>query len=158
MAIWWHRSWSTLTQVMVWSRQQMLTNWCFESLCPPCRCGTINLFAQIPQCTGPISHNAPFCYKNVHVYTTGCIAGHLSGALWDLWDRSISTFQTISVYVEEHYKNPNTYFLFLQKYSVHNKLMIFLSFQAFSGSMEMCVKCRCRFLTPCLLNWKSHNW
>ena len=28
--------------------------------------------AQIPQCTCPISHNVPFCSKNVHIYVSKC--------------------------------------------------------------------------------------
>ena len=32
---------------------------------------------QIPQCTSPISHNAPFCNKNVHIFVTKwCIVGY----------------------------------------------------------------------------------
>ena len=51
--------------------------------------------AQIPQCTKPISHNAPFYYRNVQVCTfllkKWCIVGYLSDALWDLWDGAIVT-------------------------------------------------------------------
>ena len=45
---------------------------------------------QIPQCTCPISHNAPFCKRNVHISLTKCcIVGHWSDTLWDLCDGSI---------------------------------------------------------------------
>ena len=41
----------------------------------------------------PISHNAPFCNRNVHVCAhfcyKWCIAGYLFNALWDLWDVSV---------------------------------------------------------------------
>ena len=36
--------------------------------------------SQIPQCTSPTSHNAPFCYRNVHM----CTFLLQSGALWDI--------------------------------------------------------------------------
>ena len=37
-----------------------------------------------------ISHNAPFCNKNVHISVTKlCTMGHGTGALWDLWIRFI---------------------------------------------------------------------
>ena len=36
--------------------------------------------AQIPQCNSPISHNAPFCNRNVHV----CTFLLQNGALWDI--------------------------------------------------------------------------
>ena len=44
---------------------------------------------QIPQCICLISHNAPFCNKNVNVYTFLL----QNGALWDigLWEGSIAT-------------------------------------------------------------------
>ena len=46
--------------------------------------------SQIPLYTSPIPHNAPICNKNVHISVTQwCIAGYLSGALWDLWDGPI---------------------------------------------------------------------
>ena len=52
--------------------------------------------SQIPQCTSPISHNAPFCNRNVHMCAHFCykmmhygIMGYLSNALWDLRDGSI---------------------------------------------------------------------
>ena len=52
------------------------------------------LVAQIPQCTSRTSYNAPFCNRNVHVCTfllkKWCIVGHLSDALWDLWDGSFN--------------------------------------------------------------------
>ena len=37
--------------------------------------------AQIPQCTTAISHNAPFCNRNVHVCAHFC---YKNGALWDI--------------------------------------------------------------------------
>ena len=52
--------------------------------------------AQIPQCTSPISHNAPFYNRNVHICAHFCykiIHSGLSDALWDLWDWSIAWFQ-----------------------------------------------------------------
>ena len=36
---------------------------------------------QIPQCTSPMSHNAPFCNRNVHV----CTFLLQNGALWDIY-------------------------------------------------------------------------
>ena len=57
--------------------------------------------SQIPQCASPISHNAPFCCKNVHMcahfyyvhisVTKWCIVRYPSYTLWDLWDGSIAT-------------------------------------------------------------------
>ena len=45
---------------------------------------------QIPQCTSPISHIAPFCNRNVHISVAKLyIVRYLSNALWDLWDWSI---------------------------------------------------------------------
>ena len=38
--------------------------------------------SQIPQYTCPITHNAPL---RTEMFTL-CIVGHVSGALWDLWD------------------------------------------------------------------------
>ena len=38
------------------------------------------LVAQILQCTSPISHNAPFCNRNVHM----CTFLLQNGALWDI--------------------------------------------------------------------------
>ena len=59
------------------------------------------LISQIPQCTSPISHNAPFCNRNVHISITRwcnmhfsvakrCIVGNGTGALWDFWGYYIS--------------------------------------------------------------------
>ena len=47
--------------------------------------------AQISQRTSPISHDAPFCNRNVHTCmhisaTKWCIVRYLSIALWDLWN------------------------------------------------------------------------
>ena len=46
--------------------------------------------SQIPLCIWQISHNAPFCNRNVHISVTKwCIVGYGTGALWDLYNRSI---------------------------------------------------------------------
>ena len=46
--------------------------------------------SQIPQCTCPISHNTPLWNRNVHISVPmWCTVGYGTGALWDLWDRSI---------------------------------------------------------------------
>ena len=46
--------------------------------------------SHIPQYINPISHNTPFCNRNVHISVTKwCIVGCLSDALWDLLDGSI---------------------------------------------------------------------
>ena len=52
-----------------------------------------NSVAQITQCTSSISHNAPFCNRNVHTHvdisvTKWCIVGYGTGALCDLCNRS----------------------------------------------------------------------
>ena len=63
--------------------------------------------SQIPQCTSPISHNAPVPYPTMSHFVTEmctcvhisvskwCIVGYLSDALWDLqdgtWDHIAST-------------------------------------------------------------------
>ena len=48
--------------------------------------------SQIAPCTSPISHNAPFCNRNVHISVTKwCIVGSLADALWDLWDGPINS-------------------------------------------------------------------
>ena len=45
--------------------------------------------SQITWCASPISHNAPFCNRNVHISVTKwCIVGYWTGTLWDLWDWS----------------------------------------------------------------------
>ena len=45
--------------------------------------------SQIQQCVSPISHNEPFCNRNVHLSVTKwCIVGYMSDAFWDLWDGS----------------------------------------------------------------------
>ena len=48
--------------------------------------------SQSPQCTSLISHNAPFCNRNMHISVAKwCAVGYLSNALWaDLWDWSIT--------------------------------------------------------------------
>ena len=51
--------------------------------------------SQILQCIRQISHNAPFCNRNVHISVTKrCIVGYRTGALWDLCESSISTNNT----------------------------------------------------------------
>ena len=53
-------------------------------------CVVVRPISQIPLYNSPIPHNAPICNKNVHISVTQwCIAGYLSGALWDLWDGPI---------------------------------------------------------------------
>ena len=44
-------------------------------------CGCNRPGAQIPQCTSPISHNAPFYNRNVHTCAHFC---YKNGALWDI--------------------------------------------------------------------------
>ena len=42
--------------------------------------------SQIPQCIRQISHNAPFCNRNVHISVSSwCIVGYGTGALWELF-------------------------------------------------------------------------
>ena len=46
--------------------------------------------SHIPLCTSPISNNAPFCNRNVHISgTKWCIVGYLLDVLWDLWNGSL---------------------------------------------------------------------
>ena len=50
--------------------------------------GYLNLspgpISQIPQCTSPMSHNAPFCNRNVDISVTKwCIVGYGTSALWE---------------------------------------------------------------------------
>ena len=55
--------------------------------------------SQILQCICPISHNAPFCNRNVHTSVTKwCIVGYFCNALWDLWDGSIVTYNFIIIF------------------------------------------------------------
>ena len=53
----------------------------------------INQKARIPQCPGPISHNAPLCKKkNMHIAVAiWCIVGYLSDTWWEMWDGSINS-------------------------------------------------------------------
>ena len=55
----------------------------------------------IPQCTSPISHNAPFCNRNPHIGANFCYnvvhCGIFSDALWDLWDGSIAWCESMRV-------------------------------------------------------------
>ena len=59
--------------------------------------GKVSLYwpvAQIPQCTSPMSHNATFCNRNVHISVTKwCTVGCLSNALWGLRYGSIKPQQ-----------------------------------------------------------------
>ena len=52
------------------------------------KCNPVNRpVAKIPQCTSPVSHNVPFCNRNVHVHisvTKWCIVGYVSNALWEM--------------------------------------------------------------------------
>ena len=50
-------------------------------------CLNTRTIAQIPQCTNPTSHNAPFYNRNVHVSVTKWWnVGYSPNVLWDLWD------------------------------------------------------------------------
>ena len=51
--------------------------------------------SQIPPCIRQISLNAPFCDRNVHVckHFYDKMTEHVTGALWDLWFRSITISQ-----------------------------------------------------------------
>ena len=52
----------------------------------------MNQKAQIPQFPGPMSQNAPFCKKYMHIAVAiWCIVGYLSDALWQIWDGSIDS-------------------------------------------------------------------
>ena len=64
----------------------------------------IFLNAQIPQCTSPISHNAPFCNRNISA-TKWCIVGYLADALWDLWGGPIGFDNTICDYIWNNNKS-----------------------------------------------------
>ena len=51
-------------------------------------CSTPN--PQTPQCTCPISHNAPHWNRNKHISVPKwCIVGYETVALWDSWDWSV---------------------------------------------------------------------
>ena len=53
-----------------------------------------------------ISHNAPICNRNVHIsLTKRCIVGYVTGALWDLCDRSIDLWPFIFVVMGTHKLN-----------------------------------------------------
>ena len=77
---------------------------------------------QILQCIRQISHNAPFCNRNVHVHisvTKFCIVGYGTDALWDLWDGSIQVTNIVcwlvfpNTFLHVYYLYVNT---FLQIY------------------------------------------
>ena len=58
---------------------------------------TNGLISEIPQCTCPISHNAPLWNRNVRISVPmWCIVGYGTGALWDFWIWSIP-FTTFSI-------------------------------------------------------------
>ena len=73
--------------------------------------------AQIAQCTNPISHNAPFCNRNVHICAhfyykmmhcgifVWCIMGYLSDASWDLWDGSIRRCHFSKQWTQQHFQS-----------------------------------------------------
>ena len=53
-----------------------------------------------------MSCNAPVCYRNVHISVAKwCIVGYETGALWDLWERSIATTNSVPYFKSSHY-NP----------------------------------------------------
>ena len=64
---------------------------------PQCTChishNTPCWHRNIPQCTCPLSHNTPSWNRNVNIYISvpaWCIVGYGTGALWDLWDWSVT--------------------------------------------------------------------
>ena len=65
-------------------------------ICAASTCRIYRRLAQIPQCTSPISHNAPFCISNVHICThfwykrvqygisAGCLVGFVKWVYFDV--------------------------------------------------------------------------
>ena len=53
--------------------------------------------AQIPQCTSPISHNAPFCNRNVYMYAHFCYT-------W--WRHQMETFSALLAFVRGIHWSP----------------------------------------------------
>ena len=77
--------------------------------------------SQIPQCTSPKSHNAPFCNINVNICAHFCYkmvhCGIFAWCMWDLWDGSIGNgFQTFSHAI---------YFFYDSKHIKYDTLHIF---------------------------------
>ena len=88
-AIWnFHQIWVTMEKMfMKWAPELCSTFTRAALFALPCY---NRLVAQIPQCTRSISHNAPFCNRNVHISVTRwCSVGYSSNALWDSWDGPI---------------------------------------------------------------------
>ena len=74
--------------------------WCplsVQTLCMFYHCKSP--ISQIPQCASPISHNASFCNRNVHISVTKwCIVGYRTGAPWDLHNRFNAAWYVILCY------------------------------------------------------------
>ena len=67
-------------------------------LCLMALVGTVNKpISQIPRCTYFISHNAPFRQKCAHFCSEWCIVWYGTGALWDVWTRSVRSQGRISI-------------------------------------------------------------
>ena len=64
---------------------------------------------QIPQCTSPISHNAPFCYKNVHICAHFCYKMMHCGIFGALWDCAPWVYH--SSLIEQHFLKWNRFWL-----------------------------------------------
>ena len=66
--------------------------------------------SQILQCIRQISHNAVFCNRNVHISVTKyCIVEYLTGALWELFNRSINMQTGLFGYVISSWRHTGTY-------------------------------------------------
>ena len=66
----------------------------YPSRCPPW--GTDSILSAVAALR-PISHNALFCNRNVHISVTKwCIVGYVCDASWDLWDGSLDNFDCTS--------------------------------------------------------------
>ena len=89
--------------ILLWIIIEFPFQWYASSLCIIFMPNNLNLLtknkcwmnqkAQIPQCPGPISHNALFCKKKMHIAVAiWCIVGYLSDALWQMWDGSINSW------------------------------------------------------------------
>ena len=84
---WWFQTpWRPLWRHCNGWRHRRMSLWCMA-------CGYCALdwpTSQIPQCIRQISHNAPFCNRNVHTRAhlcykmVHCVVGYGSDALWDL--------------------------------------------------------------------------
>ena len=68
---------------------------------------------QTPQCTSPISHNAPVYNQNVHNSVSvakSCILGYLLDELWNLWDRPInSLFYSLTAFTNKKSRRNDSY-------------------------------------------------